>query len=150
MRPRGAKSEFEKVIGRSGRSLPVLMPDTALELMAGFYREQRVVNAALDEDQDMLLCQWGVYDLEGEEVFRFDVIRHFIENGTEDEDGMSQLVLGCIYAPAAELHVLQSGEIWCHTPEHITAFEGEVTASAAFRAVNHVKPMNVTLDYNVI
>ena len=130
--------------------MPVLTPDTALELMVKFYREQRVVNAALDEDQDMLLCQWGVYDLGGGEVFRFDVIRHFIENGTEDEDGMSQLVLGCLYAPTPELHAMKPGDIWCHTPEGLAEFEKTAAASEAFGRVSHVKPKLVTLDYTAI
>lgn len=150
MKPHDSKKELQRLIGRSETSVSALTPADAVHLMLQFYKEKRVEGAALDEDQDMLLFQWGTYDRGGGQSFQFDIIRHFIESGTEDEDGMSQLSLTCFFQPTPGLIALKSGEEWCHSPDGLIAFKNVIFNSAPYQAVAHVKPASVSLAYNAV
>src|SRR3954467_3458142 len=86
MTPENAKKEFEKRIKQSGTAMNSLLPAQAIPLMIEFYKDVRAANCELDEDGDMLLCQWGSHDWGQGRSFEFDITRQFIRSHSEDED----------------------------------------------------------------
>lgn len=150
MKPHDAKEAFEKYLAELGTPVSALTPAEAVRLMLGFYRTVRAEGAKLDLDQDMLLCQWGLYEREAGKSFQFDIIRQFIESGTEDEDGMTQLSLTFCYKPTPALEALGSGQQWCRTPAELPAFKNTIFNSAPYEAVASLTPEAVRLDYNEV
>ena len=150
MKPHEARQAFEKSVAELGTPVSALTPAEAVRLMLSFYRTVRAEGAKLDLDQDMLLCQWGTYERDAGKSFQFDIIRQFIEPGTEDEDGMTQLSLTFCFKLTPELQALGSGQLWCRSPAELAAFKNFIFNSAAYEAIVLETPEAVTLDYNEV
>jgi hypothetical protein len=147
MKTHDAKAEFEQFLTRSGATLDGLSPTLAIRLISDFYRQVRAEDCHLDEDGDMLSYQWGTYDWGQGRTFQFELARQFIENGTEDDDGISQLALVFHFAPSPEFDALESGNEWCYSPEELDQFAATITSSEAFYAVAALTPERVVLEY---
>lgn len=147
MKTKDAKAEFELFLALSGTTTETLQPSAAIRAMSDFYRLDRAEDCHLDEDGDMLLYQWGTYDWGEGRTFQLEFTRQFIENGTEDDDGISQLALVLHFSPSPELDALETGNEWCHSLEDLEAFKSHIAASEAYRAVESLKPEKVTLEY---
>ncbi|WP_395743123.1 hypothetical protein [Prosthecobacter sp.] len=148
MHPADSAATFQSAVAATGKTVEELDARAALAQMAGFYRDERADNCILDEDGDTLVCQWGLYDEEGaEKSFQLEFVRHFIEPGNEDEDGMSQLSLTLEYAPTPELQALTQGTLQCSLPGDLAEFEKAVLASQPYRAVSGLKPQHTSLDW---
>src|SRR5690349_3068548 len=68
---------------RLGLLIDTITPRRALDTMFAFYAQQRADDVAIDQDGDMLLYEWGVYDFDEPESFQLDITRQFI---VTDED----------------------------------------------------------------
>ena len=150
MKPADAQKTLEEFIARSGLTVDALTPSAALRVMGDFYREVRAEGCHLDEDGDMLLYEWGTYDWGKGRYFELDIARQFIETGTEDDEGMSQLALTFGFHASSALDALESGDQWCHSPEELSKFESSVIASKAWQAVAAIKPDTVSLQYGAV
>ncbi len=150
MKPRDSKDHLTRQILAEGLDIEALKPSEAVHMMLPFYKSVRVEGADPEEDHDMLLYRWGMYDRGRGHSFEFDIVRHFIESGTEDDDGMTQLCLTCRFRPTAELEALGAGEQWCRRPEGIVDFKNVIFNSAPYRAVAHVSPASAALDFNPV
>lgn len=92
MKPDSAKKRFLDYVEQSGVKLSSLSPTQGINLMLDFYSDERAEGCQIEEDGDMLLFQWGVYDWGEREHFEVNITRQFIEIGREDdedEDSMS-------------------------------------------------------------
>ncbi len=148
MHPADSVATFQAAVTATGKTVEGLDALAALAQMAGFYRDARADKCILDEEGDTLLFQWGLYEEEGaERSFQLEFVRHFIEPGNEDEDGMSQFSLTLNYTPTAELQALEQGTLQCTSPDELAEFEKAILASQPYRAVAGLKPQQTTLDW---
>lgn len=141
-----AKEAFESRLSEAGATLESLDPETAVGVMARFYRDVRASDVALEDDGDMLLYQWGVYDWGEGPSFELDLTRQFIVEGKNDDDAIFQLSLTLRFDPAVGLSV-ERGHEWCLHPDDVETLQSFITDSAAFRAVAGLQPIGTTLTF---
>lgn len=107
-------------------------PDAAFRAMLAFYCEERASGGNVDEDADMLLFQWGIYDWGNGEHLEIDITRQVMIPGKEDDDAIWQLHLTYRCTPTASDRDLGSGNEWCNSPAELEQFSRLVTTSGAF------------------
>jgi hypothetical protein len=145
--PRSAKKEFLLRIEREGHQLAELTPETGIELMLAFYRDERVEGYSRAEDGDMLLYQWGTWNWpKRKPTFYLDITRHLPL--TRPVDGNARLLGLTFHFPMTEsLRALSESNRWCTAPDELDAFRTFIRDSAASRAVASLKPAKVTLSF---
>ena len=127
MKAHDALAYFQTFLSENGAALEVLLPQTAVELMVRFYAQVRADDCAFDEDGDMLLFQWGVYNWGNGEFFEYNITRQFImSEAVEQEecadDWIGQLSLTLKYQPFPVLKTIAAGNLWCAHPDDIPGF----------------------------
>jgi len=150
MNPITAKSEFEKFVSQSGVTIAALTPGVGIHLMLEFYEQIRADNCPIDQDGDMLLYQWGVYDWGEGAYFQIDITRQFIEAGLEGDDGMSQLSICFNFYPSDEFKQLEQGDRWCGSPAELSYFESYIKTNAAYIKVENANPTKLEVEYSKI
>ncbi len=120
--------------------------------MLDFYRDVRADGCELQDDGDMLLFQWGVFDFGEGRTFRFDLTRQFIVTDPEDDDesSMSQLSFTFHFVPSPTFEAIKEGHRWCNAPGKLTYFEGFIIGSEAYEAASTTKPARVTLEFGAV
>ena len=146
MKPSESPDELKK---RLGPSIDAVTARRALDAMFAFYAEQRADDVAIDQDGDMLLYEWGVYDFDGPESFQLGVTRQFIVTDEDEpyQDEPYQLHLTLHFDPTSALRQLDRGSQWCRTPDELPDFRRLVESSAPFKAMADVKPSRVELRF---
>ena len=149
MKPDSAKKRFLDYVEQSGVKLSSLSPTQGINLMLDFYSDERAEGCQIEEDGDMLLFQWGVYDWGEGEHFEVNITRQFIEIGREDdedEDSMSQLGLTFRFDPDSALGELPPGNRWCRSPEDLTDFRDFIEGCRCWKEAQQQVPCTITLD----
>jgi hypothetical protein len=141
MMPSQSENAFRE---RLGQPLEAITARRALGAMLAFYAEERAEDVAIDEDGDMLLCEWGVYCFTSPESFQFGITRQFF---VRDEDEPFQLKLILHFPPVESLRQLGEGNKWCHSPKKAPAFGNWAESSAAFSAIADARPSRVELFF---
>ncbi len=112
----------------------------AMGLAIDFYRERRAQHAAIPDEGDGLLWQWGP-DADATR-FTIGLTRQLIR---EDAEPITQLTLCLAYRWTPARRALGRGHAWCFDPTAIEAFEREIRSSPAYRAVVSAVPTEVIL-----
>lgn len=123
-------------------------PDALFPVVLELYRRERIDRAAMDEDGDMLLFQWGVVDWGDGRRFEIDLSRQAIvpEDDDEEEDPeVRQLRCTFRYAPEP-FEELLAGNRWCQTPEDLDAFRAFVLGSEALRRSSLQTPVDLRVQ----
>jgi hypothetical protein len=94
-------------------------PDAAFRAMLTFYRDERASGCNVDDDADMLLFQWGIYDWGNGEHLEIDIARQVMIPGKEDDDAIWQLHLTYRCRPNSSDRDLGSGNEWCSSPDEL-------------------------------
>ena len=89
-----AKDHFERFLSIRGLTIADLGAEQATDTMVAFYVERPVSGVNLDEDGDMLLFQWGIYDWGQGESFEYNITRQLIIQDDEDEALVHLLTAG--------------------------------------------------------
>lgn len=138
MKAAQALKYFKDFVRTSGKSIEHLSVDDSIQLMTGFYKKIRVDDCKLEEDGDMLLFEWGVYDWGRGSFFTYTITRQFIFPETfgdaEEswlEDVFWQLSLSYAFNPTDELKSVKRGHKWCESPNNITDFLEFITTCEA-------------------
>ncbi len=136
-------TETQSVLQSSlGKSASELTARDGIAAMCDFYTDMRVDGAAIENDRDMLLCQWGVDTFNAPDTFQLNVTRQLNIAG---ESQPYQLALIFNYPAVDTLKQIDFGNQWCRSPGDLPAFRQFVESSAAFKAVADVKPARVDL-----
>ena len=150
MNPETAKIEFETFIGKRHIPLETLTLSKGIHLLIEFYQQVRADGCPIDDDGDMLMFEWGVYDWGGGLFFQCHITRQFIKSRTEGDDGISQLTIRFCFPTSGKLAALESGSRWCSSLSELQSFKSFITESAAYRAVSIAHPSNVKMEYSPI
>jgi hypothetical protein len=111
------EERFEQPDGRNQRSLRLLISS----VLSFYHRNQ--AEGLVDDDGDMLLFQYGVYDWGLGPFFEIGLTRQFIEvERNDDEHVISQFKLTCFLEPTDELKALGRGKRWCNDPSQMNDF----------------------------
>lgn len=105
---------------------------------------------AFDEDGDMLLYEWGVFDFGDGPSFQFGLTRQFVLRGEVGDDGIRQQVLMCHYEVSTEASELGRGHRWCHRPEEVDSFRTFIEMSSAAASAGDRLPTRVDLRYEQV
>ena len=141
-----AENAFRRVISGSGRSLEKLHAPDAVALVAEFYRDHRAQHARITDRGDSLLWQWGP-DADATS-FTVDLTRQLIREG--DDQPIVQLTLTLAYRWTPGRRALGRGHAWCFGPTELRAFERELKATDAYRAIAAASPSSVRLRTEVL
>jgi hypothetical protein len=147
MAPDNAQAEFINRLRVRGFELSAVSIDVGFSEAFAFYRDVRPVGCDEDLDGDMLLFQWGTYDLGEGRYFNLNLTRQFILEGTEGDEGIFQLGFTFLYTPSPTLEVLRDGNRWCSSPAGLPEFQRYVTSSEAYRVAAGQVPAKVRLTY---
>jgi hypothetical protein len=151
MKPKDAKKQLAARVKDAGLKLAKLTPAEGIPLMLEFYKDLRADDCELDNDGDMLLYQWGVYeDLDGGESFHLDITRQFTVSDKYGDDAMSQLGLTFFFKPPAKYKAIKDGNRWCSSPKELKAFRSFIEKSPAYKAVAKLEADDVKLQYSRI
>ena len=144
MKPKQAKKQFQQRLDQDKRILRQLTPAVGIAAMLDFYREERASDCAEDEG-DMLLYQWGAQGPDGEQWFRLEIVRQFMQDN--DDETVSQLGLSFRFPLSPQLLAAASGNVWCSAPSDLAEFKAAIENHAAFREQAQATPQKVLLDY---
>jgi hypothetical protein len=147
MEPKDAINAFRNYLSDAKLELEKMTPAQGIDSMIAFYREERVEGCSIEEDDDMLLFQWGTYDWGNGEFFNFDITRQLIFDGSADEN-IWQLSLTFKFSPTDTLRKLKSGNKWCSSPKNILQFDQYIRNSTAFKNVASDILSIVELDFH--
>ena len=150
MKPSRSAKEFKKFAESSGKRISEVSASDAVELMLEFYRKIRATNCPIDDNGDMLLYQWGVYDWGKGETFNIDITRQFIIKGSSGDEGMSQLSFTLHFTPSEKLHKIRDGNRWCESLSELEDFREFILNSEAYQAIRDLRPARVELDWSGI
>jgi hypothetical protein len=134
MKPQDAESEFRAFMLKRGLALKDLSARDGLDAMLAFYRAIRGDGLRFDQDEDMLLFQWGIYPRNDASVFVYDITRQLIFDGYDDEN-IWQLSLSFYFPPTEPLIALGSGSEWCQCVDELPEFVSFAKAHPATLAV---------------
>ena len=134
----------------AGFTLETLTPAAGIELMLRFYEEERVDRCPLDEDGDMLLFQWGIYDWGEGEKFEVNISRQLMTAEVTGDEQVRQLSLTFRYAPSPDLEKAGDGDHWCDTPEGLDVFREGIEAGPALTAVAGLTPTAIELTVDEV
>jgi hypothetical protein len=150
MEPADAPAVFRERVKNAGLNVETLTPAEALAQMLGFYREVRARKCMVDLEGDALLFLWDTHHTDEGKTFELDFTRQFIQPGNEDDDGMSQFWVILHYEVTDKLLALGSGALECESPDAADAFQEQVLASEAYRAVVELTPTRVEVDWALV
>ena len=129
---------------RLARPVNQLTPQDGIAAMCDFYSGTRVDGAAIENDRDMLLYQWGVDTFNTPNSFQLNITRQLNIAG---ESQPYQLALAFHYPAAGALANIALGNQWCRSPGELPAFRQFVELSEAYQAVAESRPERATLNF---
>ena len=103
-------------------TLPDVTPSSGIGKMIAFYRDVRADDCPLEQDGDMLLFQWGMYDWGSGPSFQINITRQFVLDEPDADQAMSQLSLTFHFKPTGSNKAYGKGNRWCHEPSQLIAF----------------------------
>jgi hypothetical protein len=140
-----AENALKRFAAERGTSLEALRATDAVRLVVDFYRERRAQHARVGDEGDGLLWQWGP-DADATR-FTIDLTRQLIR---EDAEPITQLSVCLTYRWTPARRALSRGHAWCFDPDAVGAFERDVRASAAYRAVAAAVPLEVIVRTDML
>ena len=148
---------FHDFIENSGKSIALLTPEIAINLMLDFYSQNRAEDCDLGKDSDMLLFEWGTYDWGDGLSFTYNIARQFIfsetfqeNNSVWKEDVFWQLGLSLMFDPVDELRQLKSGSKWCESLNEIVDFQGFISICDATVQIKYYPVKSVELTFGKV
>jgi len=145
MKAADADDAFLEELGSAGFELEELTVSTALDTVVSFYRERRFEDVSLDDDGDMLLCEWGFSAEEDELVVAF--VRQLRTTGDDGE--LRQLRLALVFELIDAIADAKPGHTeWCFHPDDADDLRGAVREEPWFEELEEIEPSDVSLDYD--
>lgn len=148
MSPETSVAEFESFLARRGILLSSMGIPQLVESALSFYKTVKAAGLAEGTGTDMLLFQWGVYNWGQGEHFEFGITRQLVSADGEDDDAISQLRFTAYFEPLPALRALPASNRWCESLADLPAFSVFVRDSAAFRSVQSLKPLKVSVEWS--
>ncbi len=133
-----AENALRRFAAERGIDLTAVRTAEAVGLALDFYRERRAQHASIPDEVDGLLWQWGP-DADATR-FTIGLTRQLIR---EDAEPITQLTVCLAYRWTPARRALGRGHSWCWSPDAADAFEREIRASPAYRAVVSAVPTEV-------
>ncbi len=115
----------------------------------GFYQSQRASGLSSDPDSDMLLFQWGTYNLGDGEHFEVDMVRQFAKRQLFGDPILSQLHATAYFEPS-RFTGISASDFWCHSVEESEEFRDRVLASTAFEAAADSRPQKTEIRWELV
>ena len=133
----------------SGRDLSTADAALFVAVITDWYRSERATDAIdIEDDGDMLLFQWGTYELDAGPIFYYDVTRQMILNDADDDDGaIWQLNCQLTYQALPEASALGDDADWCSSPSELDDFRSLIAASAATAYANTHRHVAVDIRF---
>ena len=128
---------------RLTRPLEQLTVRAGIDAMCAFYAEDPADGAAIGNDRDMLLYQWGIDTFNAPESFQISITRQINASG---ESQPYQLALIFYFQPNDALRKIDAGNQWCPSPGNLPAFRQFFESSPAFQASADERPDRVELS----
>lgn len=156
MDPSDARTRLLTRLADRGLALDRLDAPAATDLMLRFYTEERADHIVhLDEDGDMLVFEWGVYDFDGDgPSFQLSLTRQLMlapeDEDDEEDEAITQLRLTLHYEATPAAGELGSGHRWCHRIDQVDAFRAFIATSDAVALVGEHPPARVSLEYETV
>jgi hypothetical protein len=140
-----AQPAFERFLAARDLRCEALTIPVGMDAMLAFYSDVRASFVDLDGDGDMLLFQFGTYDLGRGRHFRFDLTRQLRWTDDEDDDRIYQLHLTFLLTPTPASDALGRGNRWCRSPERRDDLRAFIVASPAYAAACDASDLRVEL-----
>ena len=149
MKVADALTEFRDHLTNRRLDVDGLDASSAVDAMLGFYVDVRADDVNLDDDGDMLLFQWGIYDWGDGPSFQYDITRQLITESPHqgDDDAFWQLSLMLHFPAEPATRALGGGERWCSRPADTAAFRTFIGDGEVAAAVRGHRPMRVELRF---
>lgn len=150
MSPDTSAAAFESFLLQRGIQLSSMDIPQLVESALSFYEIVKASSLAEGSGTDMLLFQWGVYNWGQGEHFEFDITRQFVSADGEDDDAISQLRCTAYFEPLPALRALPESNRWCESWADLPAFSMFVRESAAYRSVQFLRPLKVSVEWSEV
>lgn len=148
MTPDTSAAAFESFLAQRGIQMSSMDIPQLVESALSFYETVKAAGLAEGSGTDMVLFQWGVYNWGRGEHFEFDITRQFVSADGEDDDAISQLRCTAYFEPLPALRALTQSNRWCESLADLPAFSVFIRDSAAYRSVQTLKPLKVSVEWS--
>jgi hypothetical protein len=164
MKAHDALKHFKAFMADAGLSLDNLSPQNAVDLMVNFYTQIPTEDCTFENDGDMLLFEWGMYNWGNGEFFEHKITRQFIPSTSSEEecsddlsasseeecsdDWIGQLSLTLKYPPSPVLKTIASGNLWCAHPDEIPDFINFIQTCEATKQITDLSIMATELTFS--
>jgi len=147
MRAGDSDVAFGRLLAERGLSVEALTADSAIDAMMEFYVAHRATDVAnIDDEEDMLLFQWGTYDWGAGASFEYNITRQFIVGGRDDpDDAVWQLSLTVRFEPDKQNAQAGDDSCWCEHPSQADTLKQFIDQSPATLYARTARPTQVEL-----
>lgn len=122
-------------------------PDTVIDTMLDFYSEVRVSGCDPADDEDMLLVDWGSYDMGKGRAFELDLYRQ-VDLTHNNRGGIWALHLFYRFPITPALADVPAGNDWWASPHNAREFRPAIQRRAAPENVLGAKPLSVEVYFD--
>lgn len=121
-------------------------PDRVIEMMLAFYSEVRVSGCDPGNDEDMLLVDWGSYDLGKGRAYELDLSRQ-VDLTHRERGGIWALHLFYRFPITPALADVPAGNDWWASPRNVREFRSAIQHRAALDSALGAKPLSVEIYF---
>lgn len=124
---------FNRFVQGKGLNVDDLSLSDFPRLLIDYYREVEFAEVDRADDGDMLLFQYGTYDLGAGRYFEVDFTRQFYQVFTDTEDHEVIQQRFTFYFDPTSFQQIPSFDLWSNAVANVEEFEKKIGASDGYR-----------------
>lgn len=150
MDERHVTESIESYLKGKGFGADSLSLDSFPALFVGYYRDVHFDKLNRENDDDMLLYQYGTYDWGLGPFFEIDFVRQLCEMppGELDPDIYQQHIT--FYFEPVKFQDISSFNLWSNDSPNLEQFERTILASAGFVAALGIYPLRTSVSFEPV
>jgi hypothetical protein len=145
MKSNEVKAAFEEVIEALSPDINRLLPEDGIRGLVKFYQMERIDGCDMENDGDMLLFQWGIYNFTGKNEFQINITRQLL---LLEEDEPYQLSLTFYYDVNDDNSTIKAGNFWCNNVKDISGFLRMIDKNSTYQVLKDKKAAKVEMTYD--
>ncbi len=141
---RDLEAEFRRHLDLQDTLLAKNSVKSALKSVVDFYRLARFQDCKLDDNGDMLLFQWGIYDWGDGKFFDIDFTRQLIDCKNDDRP-ITQVSFRIAHPVVEDMTNIPPGNFWCEHLDFANRFLEDVYESRPYQIALRSEPNRIDL-----
>ena len=146
IKPENSIKEFNQLLKKSKISYNEISVENLIQQQIMFYKEKRVKKVSYENDGDMILVQWGIYDWGAGKYFEFDIARQYIEIDKDGDDAISQFHT-TLYFDNEAFNEIKPGNKWFNSIENVGEIENYILQQDFYKILITKTPLKREINW---